>query len=168
MRMAWFDAASPVEAAGPRGGAPVGMLSELPLLERAAILVLRLWRDGTPGQAQIAHDLALAFGPARAGAQLDRIDALLGIVLAGARRPMMRHGAECQCFGGDESAFANMVAAAVIGERDDAMVFALALIAPNHAFAAVQAAEGFGLAVLGLARAVCEQAQPAPSDVTRH
>ena len=44
-------------------------------------------------------------------------------------------------------------AASVVGEREDAMVFALALMTPDRAFDAVTAAERSGLAILGLAHA---------------
>lgn len=152
MTVSWFDDAFQAGTEVPRGGAPVGVLAELPALERGAIAILRLWCDGVEGQAQIARDLSQAFGPARAGAELDRIATCLDVVLSGARRPMMRHASDCACFGGDESAFAHLAAAAVVGDRDDALVFALALVSPQHAFAAVQAAEGFGLAVLALTR----------------
>lgn len=168
MLMAWFDDAALAGAAGPRGGSPVGMLAELPMLERGAIRYLRLWCEGTQGQMLVVHDLALAFGPVRAQVELDRLDALMRLVLAEGRRPLMRHGRDCACFGGDESAFAGLISAAVVGERGDAMVFALALIAPDLAFAAVLAAEGFGLAILGLARVMTGPADPLHPDATRH
>ena len=170
MTMAWFkDAAFPGQPAN-RGGAPVGMMADLPVVEKGAILFLRLWCEGAQGQRQVAQDFALAFGPDRAVVETERLATLIRVVLGGVRRPLMRHGTDCQCFGGDESAFANLVAASVVGEREDAMVFALALMTPDRAFDAVTAAEGFGLAIHGLAHALSRQtyASPRPTDFTRH
>lgn len=166
MSMAWFKQGMP-EGAIQRGGAPVGMLEELPPVEMGAVLLLRLWCEGGAGRARIQNDLTLAFGTARADRELERLAALVRTVLKGARRPVMRHGVACPCFGGDESAFANMVAAAAQGERDDAMVFALALMAPDFACAAAQLAGPVGLAILGLSRNL--GAAPSPiQTMTRH
>ncbi|ARE42421.1 hypothetical protein RGUI_0063 (plasmid) [Rhodovulum sp. P5] len=61
---------------------------------------------------------------------------------------------------GDENAFAQMLAAAVGGEREDALIFALALMGTRHAFEAVQLAEEMGFALLGLVRAGPDGGQP--------
>jgi hypothetical protein len=80
----------------------------------------------------------------------------------------MRHGVECHCFGGDESAFAHLVATATIGDHDTAVVYALALLTPDHAFAAIPFAKGFGLAVLAVAHQLTRRAQPRQADTTWH
>jgi len=115
-------------AAPPRGAAPVGLIDELPPAEAAAILYFRLWCDGPSGRARIHADLCSRLGPAEADLAAGVFDALMATVLSGMRRPLMRHGTECRCFGGDESAFANMVAAALSDEIEDAMIFAAALM----------------------------------------
>lgn len=168
MSIAWFnDVKSPAQPVS-RGGAPVGMMAELPVLEKGAILLLRLWCDGEAGQHQVAHDFTLAFGPDRARTEVEQLSDLLHLILSGGRRPLMRHGRDCQCFGGDESAFANLVAAAVVGEREDAMVFALVLMSPDHAFAAVELAGRFGQTVLGLAHALMGHSDHSSTCFTRH
>jgi len=64
----------------------------------------------------------------------------------------MRRGLSCACFGGDEAAFAHMIAAATVGDRDVAMDFALILIQPGAAWQAVQCTQDVGLGLLGLCR----------------
>jgi hypothetical protein len=149
----------------PRGAAPVAVLAELPAVEMAAVLALRLWCSGAEGRARLAADLALALGAAAADAD-HGLSELIRLVVQGGRRPMMRHGIDCPCVGGDESAFAQMVAAAAGGDREDALIFALALMPPVAAFAACQQAGPVGLALLALVRR-----RPAPNDrqeFTRH
>jgi hypothetical protein len=168
MTVAWFNDAHFGRDTATRGGAPVGMLAELPVVEMGAILFLRMWCEGAASRALLADDFSLAFGTPRADAELERLSGLIGTVLQGGRRPLMRHGVDCPCFGGDESAFATMVACAVAGDREDATVFALALMSPAAAFSAVQAAGPVGLAILGLARRLRGLAPSHPQDFTRH
>jgi hypothetical protein len=72
MTQPWFKNMPQTGPAVPRGGAPVGMLAELPVLEKGAILFLRLWCDGAGGQRQVAQEFAAAFGPDRALAEAER------------------------------------------------------------------------------------------------
>lgn len=135
-----------------RGGAPVGHISELPALERLAVLHLRQWFSGSEGREAIALNFSKAFAPAAAVHEVNTLARLMDCLIAGQRRAIMRHDLNCACFGGDESAFANMVAATTAGDREDAMAFALTLMRPDAAWQAVIVAEGFGLALLRLAR----------------
>lgn len=64
----------------------------------------------------------------------------------------MRHGLGCKCFGGDESAFANMIAAAAGQDHEDAQLFACTLMIGHTAWPAVQLALGLGQAFLRLSR----------------
>ena len=154
-----------------RGSAPVGHLAELPPLERSAVLCLRKWCSGPEGREAVAQDFSQVFQPARAAHEVNTFAALITYLSEGCRRPVMRHDLGCTCFGGDESAFANMVAASVAGDREDAMAFALSLMRPDMAWQAVTAAEAFGLALLGINRSIAaltahSTAQPSP--LTRH
>ncbi len=137
--------------AATRGGAAVGMLQELPLLEYGAIVLLRHWCDGDTGRAAVEADFA-ALGP-RADAGLALLAELVALFVGHGRRPLMRHGVSCACFGGDEAAFAQMIAAATVGDRDDALGLALILLPMAQAFVAVQAAVRLGPMILHLARA---------------
>ncbi|TCO74044.1 hypothetical protein [Rhodovulum euryhalinum] len=135
-----------------RGAAPVALLDELPPVERAAVRCLRGWTGGTAARVRMRRNFARVFGAA-ADVQQEALDVLMDLVLGAARRPLARNAPDHPEVGGDENAFAQMVAAAVGGERDEALVFALALMGPEAAFEAVIVAERLGLALLGLLRA---------------
>lgn len=135
-----------------RGAAPVAALDTLPPVERAAVRCLRGWTAGPAARARIRRNFAAVFG-ASADTHEEALDALMELSLTSGRRPLARNPQHCPEVGGDENAFAQMVAAAVGGERDDALVFALALMGPGAAFQAVHLAEDLGLALLGLLRA---------------
>lgn len=168
MTMAWFRRAPGGHGPARRGGAPVGVIAELPDVELGAVLLLRLWCEGDGGRAQIARDFLLCFETGRAAAEFENLDRLVRVVVQGGRRPLMRHGINCTCFGGDESAFAHMVAAAAAGDREEAMAFALALMSPDAAFAAVQMAESTGLAIHSLAAAARRYPGPEDRPFIRH
>lgn len=140
-------------AAVGRGGAAVGMLFELPALEFGAIVLLRQWCDGEAGRAAIAHDFCVTLGSAHGAEAVNLLAGLVTLMVQRGRRPLMRHAADCSCFGGDESAFAQLVATATTGERDDAMAFAMIFLPPAEAFEAVLTAERLGPVILSLARA---------------
>lgn len=129
-----------------RGGASVGHLAELPEVERGAVLFLRQWCLGDAARAVIARDFALVFGIERGTRVAERQDRLMRLMLGRARRPLMRHADGCACLGGDESAFAQMVAAAASGDHEDAALFAMTLIAAPAVPEAVALAEEIGLA----------------------
>ncbi len=143
----------PTDHTSARGGAPVGQLDELPTLEIVAITFFRLWCDGGAHRERLERDLALALGPADAVTAVALFDDLMRTTLACARRPLVRHGVPCRCFGGDESAFANMLAAAVIGDRDEAMLFASILISGQGAWPAVTLAQTIAPYLLRFVRA---------------
>lgn len=151
MRFEFPESASP--ASPQRGAAPVGFLHELPPIELAAIVYLRAWCEGGTDRQMIAKDFRLVMDDGAGATAVEDFDALMTALLKDARRPVMRHGLGCKCFGGDESVFANMMAAAVGRDRDDAMLFASTLMTGHAAWAAVQLAERLGQVFLRLARA---------------
>ena len=53
----------------------------------------------------------------------------------------MKHEIECKCIGGDESCFANILAFASEGKKEDALLLASNLIAPKFAPYLVNSAE---------------------------
>ncbi|MCO8146760.1 hypothetical protein NHN26_16235 [Rhodovulum tesquicola] len=135
-----------------RGAAPVACLSELPPVERAAIRCLRGWSAGPEARSRMRRNFVQVQGGG-APAHEEALDVLMELALTAGRRPLARHPPDHPEVGGDENAFAQMVAAAMGGEREDALVFALALMGPQAAFEAVALAETLGLALLGLVRA---------------
>lgn len=146
-------------ASPPRGAAPVGHLHELPPVELAAIVYLRAWCQGGMDCEIVAKDFRLVVGEAAGAATVGDFDTLMTTLLNNARRPIMRHSLACKRFGGDESAFANMIAAAAVQDRDDAMLFASILMTGHAAWAAVQSALGLSQVFFRLAR-VPERPRP--------
>lgn len=134
-----------------RGGAPVGHLLELPDIEQGAVACLRLWCDGPDAQARLWRDLSAALGTAHGSTALKALERLLTLVVRHGRRSLMCHGTDCRCVGGDEAAFANLVAAAAAGERKDALLLASLLVHPGMAPEAADLAAQFGLALRRMA-----------------
>ncbi len=134
------------KAKASRGGAPVGLLSELPAVELGAVLFLRQWCGGDAAREVIARDFTLVFGADRGAMLTQTHDAVMRLVLGQSRRPLMRHAEGCPCLGGDESAFAQMVAAAGSGDVEDATLFAMTLISSQAVPRTVVLAEHIGLA----------------------
>ncbi|MFZ3584577.1 hypothetical protein ACOI1H_20805 [Loktanella sp. DJP18] len=144
-----LDAKAPSQT---RGAAPVGALQELPPVELAAIVYLRAWCEGGDDRGIIAKDFRLVMGHAEGAVAAADFHDLMTILLGSARRPIMRHGLGCRCFGGDESAFAHMIAAAASGSTEDAMLFASILMSGDAAWAATRLADRLGQTFLRLAR----------------
>ena len=59
----------------------------------------------------------------------------------------MRHSVTCKCLGSDESCFANFIATATDGQREDAMLIATLLVRANMAPLVASLAADFGLAL---------------------
>ncbi|MFC3183129.1 hypothetical protein [Cypionkella sinensis] len=153
MSYSWFKSSkpkqnSPVQASSVRGGAAVGLLADLPPLERGAVHLLRQWCDGEAGRIAIAEDFTAIFGAEQAAHDVNALAHLITLMVQMGRRPLMRHHTQCACLGGDESVFAQMVAAATAGDREDAMAFGLTMLPPDIAYEAVQVAERVGHAAL--------------------
>ena len=148
-------------AASPqRGAAPVGQLHELPAVDLAAIIYLRAWCDGESARQIIAEDFRLVMGDTAGEAAAGDFDALMSSFLRNARRPVMRHGMGCKCFGGDESVFASLIASAAARDRDDPPLFASTLINASAVYGIVYLAEQVGQAFLHLARSASKVQAP--------
>lgn len=130
-----------------RGGAPVGFVAELDGIEAASVIYLRLWSDGPEAQAQVWCDFAKGLGADQGRRALQSFETLCSLCAQHGRRPLMRHSVQCKCLGADESCFANFVASAATGEREDAMMFATLLVRPDVAPLIASLAEDFGLAL---------------------
>lgn len=128
------------------GGAPVGVMEELPRLEASIVLYLRLWCDSPEGQADVWQDFHNFYGK-NANVHMTGFEALMVTVMKHARRPLQRHQIKCSCVGGDENAFANFVVAAALGEREDAMLLASNFMRVDMALVATSMAEKVGLSL---------------------
>lgn len=129
------------------GGSAVGQLTHLDDLSACAVIYLRLWSDGPDGQAAVWNDLVCGLGHARGRAALASFEALVGLLGRHGRRPLMRHAAGCACLGADEACFANFIATATTGEREDALLMAMLLVRPDVAPHLCATAMNLGLAL---------------------
>lgn len=131
-----------------RGGMPVGFISELDGIEAASVIYLRLWCNGPDRQADVWNDFASSLGTIQGRKALQSFEDLCRLCSQHGRRPLMRHSVNCKCLGSDESCFANFIATAATGERDDAMLIATLLVRPDVAPLITSLAADFGLALL--------------------
>lgn len=129
----------------------MGQMAELPPLESAAVLCLRLWCDSEAAQERDAFFQGFAHfgGPAA----FEAVGHLCRLCLSFGRRPLMRHSVSCPCVGGDEACLAQLIKAATHGDRDDAMMLACLMIRPDFATTAVHLAECAGVALARVAEA---------------
>ncbi|KIC46739.1 hypothetical protein RA28_02970 [Ruegeria sp. ANG-S4] len=130
-----------------RGGAAVGRLADLTPIEAGAVMYLRLWGEGPHGRKDAAKDFDIALGADRGRAAMLTLDRLCALCLNHGRRPLIRHGLDCRCLGADENCFAQMIAAAADGDREDAMMMASLIVRPDYAPALASLSEELGMAL---------------------
>lgn len=135
-----------------RGGARVGQLADLGPIEVGAVMYLRLWGDGASGRLDAVSDLGIALGGDQGQAALQVLDRLCSLCAHHGRRPLIRHGLGCSCLGADENCFAQMIASAAEGAREDAMMMASLIVRPDFAPALASLAEEFGLVLHRMTR----------------
>lgn len=147
-----------------RGGAPVGFLSELPSVEAASVIYLRMWCNGPNGRDNVLEDFVACLGKSYGERTLRSFEQLCKLCSEHGRRPLLRHSIDCKCLGADESCFANFVATAADGAREDAMLIATLLVRPDMAPMMASVAAEVGLAFkrmgLGAPQAISHQFQP--------
>ena len=130
-----------------RGGAAVGRIADLTPLEAGAVMYLRLWGGGASGRTDAASDFDIALGSDRGQAAMSTLDRLCSLCVQHGRRPIVHHGLGCSCLGADENCFAQMIAAAAEGAREDAMMMASLIVRPDFAPALASLSEELGLAL---------------------
>jgi hypothetical protein len=130
-----------------RGAAPVGFITELDGIEAASVIYLRLWSDGLDSRVSVWNDFVSSLGVDQGRKALKSFEDLCGLCTKHGRRPLMRHSVNCKCLGSDESCFANFIATAATGDRDDAMLIATLLVRPDVAPLITSLAANFGLAL---------------------
>ena len=128
-----------------RGGAAVGRLSDLGPIEACAVMYLRLWSESPKARADAASDFEIALGLDQGRAAMMTLDRLCGLCAHHGRRPLVRHGLGCSCLGADENCFAQMIAAASEGAREDAMMMASLIVRPDYAPALASLSEEMGM-----------------------
>lgn len=127
-----------------RGAAPVGHIDHLGDTEQLTVRLLRAWRDGSSSVAKFENRFCRIMGKDRSDTLLDAMAQICRICSEHGRRPLMCHGTHCSCLGADESCFANFVANAADGNRDDALLIATLLVRPDFAPCLVGYAESLG------------------------
>lgn len=135
------------DAQAKRGSAPVGFITELDGIEAASVIYLRLWCDGLDSRASVWNDFVSSLGVDQGRKALNSFEDLCSLCTKHGRRPLMRHSVNCKCLGSDESCFANFIATAATGDRDDAMLIATLLVRPDVAPLITSLAANFGLAL---------------------
>ncbi|MEK0162801.1 hypothetical protein VWX35_09355 [Phaeobacter sp. A36a-5a] len=146
-----------------RGGATVGLLTDLPALEAMAVRHLRHWFSGAETRIALRHQLQDLLGPVLGRQTYENFGRLCNFCVTEGRRPLVRHGMTCTCLGADENCFANLVAAAARGEYEDANLFAALIVQPRQAQRATVLAAKIGLVLDQLAdRQARPSAHPAP------
>ncbi len=130
-----------------RGAKAVGVMDELTGIEAASVIYLRLWFSGSREQARVRSDLFMALGREQGDRALRSFENLCELCVRHGRRPIMRHSVECRCLGSDESCFANFIATAADGQREDALLIATLLVRPDVAPLVASLAAEFGLAL---------------------
>ena len=131
-----------------RGGAPVGFITELDGIEAASVIYLRMWCDGPKAKASVCNDFASNLGADRGRHAMKSFEDLCSLCTTHGRRPLMHHSVNCKCLGADESCFANFIACAATGEREDAMLIATLLVRPDVAPLITALAAEFGHALM--------------------
>ena len=142
-------------------------MTELTSVEAAAVLYLRLWSEGDAGRHQMSADFRQALGADRGARQHAAFCDLCELCVSHGRRPLMRHHLTCKCLGADESCFANFIASAAEGSREDAILIATLIVRPDVAFGLVDLAQQVGLAFRRMATAAIPD-QPYPMSSALH
>ncbi|OUD09741.1 hypothetical protein BVC71_07880 [Marivivens niveibacter] len=130
----------------PRGGAPVGKMADLDPVEAAAVLYFRMWCDGANGADRLRMDFLSTLGIDQGEAALGAFNELCQSCTTYGRRPLMRHSLTCSCLGADESCFANLVALAGEGAREDAALIASLIVRADLALPMADLAQQVGIA----------------------
>lgn len=152
-----------------RGGAPVGFLSELQGIEAASVIYLRLWTNGPESQAEVWNDFAQYLGATSGKRALKSFEDLCDLCARHGRRPLMRHSVSCKCLGADESCFANFIATAAEGDREDALLIATLLVRSDVAPIITSLAATVGLAFKRMRlRTMPEPVSPTADHYTIH
>lgn len=93
------------------------------------------------------RDFAQAFGAEHGKYYAYQFELFFNLLVKNSRRQIMRHDIDCTCFGGDESAVANIISLAARGDLEEAELLASNLMACKAAKKLIAPAEEVGLAL---------------------
>ena len=128
-----------------RGGAPVGQMDELPLLEMSVIVYFRMMASSLETRQALKKYFLLAFGEDHGLYYSNKFEEFYIKLATQSRRKIMHHELNCKCFGGDESVVANMISLAAMGNIKDAELLAFNLVSGNLVKEIVSYSEDIGL-----------------------
>lgn len=151
-----------------RGSSAVGHMTDLDPVEAGAVLYLRLWCEGSCSRARLTADFVASLGPDGGLSAVRCIDELCDLLVRHGRRPLMRHHLDCPCLGADEACFANFIAAASEGDREDAALIATLMVRADLALCLLDHAKTFGLALKRMALRANRQASHTLQDPIFH
>lgn len=134
-----------------RGGAPIGVLTDLDPVEASAVRFLRLWSEGPESRDVLQAEVLASLGEDHGRHAYDCMGSLFGLCARHCRRPLARHALDCECLGADEGCFANFIACAAEGAREDAMLIATLLVRADMAPSVAALAQDVGLAFARMA-----------------
>ena len=120
-------------------------MSDLDPVEAAAVLYFRMWCDGEKAADRLRMDFLSTLGINHGEAALDAFEQLCRNCMQYGRRPLMRHSLTCSCLGADESCFANLVALAGEGAREDAALIASLIVRADLALPMADLAQQVGI-----------------------
>lgn len=125
-----------------RGGAAVGLLSDMDPWEVQLIRNVRLWCIGSHGQAQVWTAMTCALEGQSAQREIEVFEGLLSTIGSYAHRPMKTQAVASPCLGADEALLAHLVALASGGDlREAAQVAALLVTAAKAELVVLMAAQ---------------------------
>jgi len=151
-----------------RGGASVGLLTDLPPLEAGAVRYLRHWFSGAQARAELHEAFCGTLEPDLADSAFESFGQLCDFCVTHGRRPLVRHGMTCSCLGADENCFANLLAAATEGEANDAELLASLIVPPKQAQALSSLAAQTGLLLQHMTGGVTPRRSYRPGTATLH
>lgn len=151
-----------------RGGAAVGVLSDLTPIEATAVRHLRQWFDSPETRLDMRDGLNSLLGPELAETALETFGQICMLCVQHGRRPLIRHGMQCACLGADENCFANMIGAAADGRIDDTMLFASLIVRPSMARELLPLASEFGYLLRQMTTAMPPPVAHHPVSTTLH
>ncbi|MDX5412005.1 MAG: hypothetical protein LPK02_03050 [Rhodobacterales bacterium] len=131
----------------PRGAASVGRLVDLDPVEAGAVLYLRLSWNNPQALGALSADFTPILGAVAAEQAAANFHQLSSLCQTHARRALCPHSLGCACLGADEACFAQMVASAAEGAREEALMMALLLVRADFAPLLAGLAQDAGLAL---------------------
>lgn len=143
----------------PRGAASVGRLADLDAVEAGAVLYLRLSWNNPQALSALAADFSPVLGTAAGESAAANFHQLSSLCQSHARRALCPHALGCACLGADEACFAQMVASAAEGAREEALMMALLLVRADFAPLLAGLAQDAGLALRRMSLRVARDIQ---------